>query len=110
MPKLSTTAPPRAGNEAVPSGAGFSSTLPDRNAPPPGVNRRALERHLDQILFAASCPLDGDGTSFACRAEAHHAVTVADDDQRAEAQVLAALDDPSSRDDRTTVSLISSCE
>src|SRR4029077_13594810 len=58
-------------------------------------NRRARQRDANQVLFRG---LDAllDGRRHFLRlpdAETDHAVTVADDDEGAEAQVLAALDD-----------------
>src|SRR5688572_2842745 len=58
-------------------------------------NRRSLERHLDQVLLRGlDALLDRRGHFLRlANAEAHDAMTVADDNQRTEAQVLAALDD-----------------
>ncbi len=58
-------------------------------------NRRALQVQLDQILFCLlDTLLDGHG-HFArlAHAESRMAVAVADDYQRGETQILAALDD-----------------
>ena len=97
MPHDSTTArtPPPA-MMPVPSGAGFSSTCPAPKRPSTGCGTvvplsgtriSALLRRLDPLL-------DRRGHFLRLAdAEADDAVTVADDDQRAEAQVLAALDD-----------------
>src|SRR6187431_1961733 len=96
MPHDSTTArtaPPAM--MPVPSGAGFSSTWPAPKRPSTGCGtvvplsgtRIRLLRRLDALL-------DRRGHFLRLAdAEADHAVAVADDDQRAEAQVLAALDD-----------------
>ena len=97
MPAASTTArtaPPAM--MPVPSGAGFSSTLPAPKLPTIAVrNRGALQRHADQVLLRRLDALLDRRRHFLrlADAEADHAVAVADDDQRAEAQVLAALDD-----------------
>ena len=81
----------------MPSGAGFSSTLPGAEA-----CRRTgcgivvpAQRHADQVLLRRLDALLDRRRHFLrlADAEADHAVAVADDDQRAEAQVLAALDD-----------------
>jgi len=58
-------------------------------------NRGARERHTDEILLRRLDTLLDRRRHFLRLAdpEAHHAVTVADDDQSAEAQVLAAFDD-----------------
>ena len=97
MPAASTTArtaPPAM--MPVPSGAGFSSTLPAPKLPTIGCGIVVpVQRHADQVLLGR---LDAllDGRRHFLRladAEADDAVAVADDDQRAEAQVLAALDD-----------------
>jgi hypothetical protein len=58
-------------------------------------NRRALHRHANQHLLGRfDRLLDRRGHFLGLAdAEPDNAVTVTDDDQRAEAQVLAALDD-----------------
>jgi hypothetical protein len=58
-------------------------------------DRRALQRHADERLLRRLDALLDRRRHFLRLAdpETHHAVAVADDDQRAEAQVLAALDD-----------------
>src|SRR5207244_12888712 len=67
-------------------------------------NRRPLQRDANEALLRSLDPLL-DGRRHFLRlphAEADHAVAVADDDQGAEAQVLAALDhlrDAVDRDD-----------
>ena len=97
MPAASTTArtaPPAM--MPVPSGAGFSSTRPRRTC------RRSrcgivvpCQRHANQVLLRRLDALLDRRRHFLglADAEADHAVAVADDDQGAEAQVLAALDD-----------------
>ena len=87
------TAPPAM--MPVPSGAGFSSTLPAPKLPMIGCGIvAALQRHADQVLLRRLDALLDRRRHFLrlADAEADHAVAVADDDQRAEAQVLAALD------------------
>src|SRR5688572_9288295 len=58
-------------------------------------NGRPPQRDLDQILLRGLDALLNGRRHFLrlADAEAHHAMPVANDDQRAEAQVLAALDD-----------------
>ena len=97
MPQDSTTArtaPPAM--MPVPSGAGLSSTWPAPNRPEHRMRHgRALERHADQrLLRRFDSLLDGRRHFLRlAHAEAHDAMAVADHDERAEAQVLAALDD-----------------
>src|SRR5207245_11120626 len=69
------------------------------------LNLRPLQRHADEILLRRLDALLDRRRHFLrlADAEADDAVSVADDDERAEAQVLAALDDlrhAVDRDDR----------
>ncbi len=80
----------------VPSGAGFKQNL-RRTVTPKHLVRdaRALQIELDQVFLGLLDGfLDGHGhfAGFA-HAESGVAVAVADDDERGEAEVLAALDD-----------------
>jgi hypothetical protein len=73
----------------------LSSTCPAPKRPTSGAAPSSLQRHADQrLLRRLDALLDRRGHFLGLAdAEADHAVAVADDDQRAEAQVLAALDD-----------------
>jgi hypothetical protein len=78
----------------VPSGAGFSSTLPAQSGRRSHAEWSSLQRHANEVLFRRLDPfLIADGTSSPCRRRTRPRRAIADDDERAEAQVLAALDD-----------------
>src|SRR6185436_8610022 len=68
-----------------------------RSKPPDHLmrNRRALERHLDQVLLGGFDPLLDRRRHFLrlADAEPYDAVPITHHDERAEAEILAALDD-----------------
>ena len=80
----------------VPSEAGLSRTLPGAVVAEDRVrDGRAAHGDRDHVLLGDLDPLLDGGRNFLrlARAEADAALAVADDDERAEAEVLAALDD-----------------
>ena len=94
--RLDDRADRAAGDDAGAVRRRLQQHLPGAEAPEHRVrHRRPLERHADQrLLRRLDALLDRRGHFLRLAdAEADHAVAVADDDQRAEAQVLAALDD-----------------
>src|SRR5919201_1359505 len=94
-----------AGDDAGAVGRRFQQHAPRSEAAGDRVrNRRSLQRHADEILLRRLDTFLDRRWHFLrlADAEADDAVAVADDDERAEAQVLAALDDlgdPVDRDD-----------
>ena len=94
--RLDDRADRAAGDDAGAVRRRLEQHLPGAEAPEHRVrHRRPLERHADErLLRRLDALLDRRGHFLRLAdAEADDAVAVADDDQRAEAQVLAALDD-----------------